>query len=444
MSKESRVDEILEGLVDTGSDKKEIEKIRDRAITAVSKDQNFGGVLDDVGSNIKDTTEEFLYDTNKDGIKYVDGISTSILASDFNKGDAEINVIGGRTSRDKYRDFPVDENTLFDIASITKLYTLIFAYTVENLGLNLNTKVGDIDKRYDLGDFTINDLIRLCGDIATNGRINDAKNEEEAYEILRSAYLKSDTRKENKYTDIGAMIIGEALTKWLNEKMRKNYSFEEWMDKLVLEPNFKNTMFNPKTSNIAGNGNNIGVHDPKARAMGGASGHAGLFTNSSDLNKLAKGIFAVNNNVFWAYGKGTGKLSLTREQIGKMGEITFPNAKQSNKGNLGLYVKHPLGFDKTFTPSAFSKGSFSHQGWTGALATFDPNNQIHQNILVNAIYETDDKDKVRNDKPVGYGARFDKYLASITDDTMIMFVAKKYYDKYINKEKTDRSVTFKV
>ena len=46
--------------------------------------------------------------------------------------------------------------------------------------------------------------------------------------------------------------------------------------------------------------------------------------------------------------------------------------------------------------------------------------------------------------PVGYGARFDKYLASITDDTMIMFVAKKYYDKYINKEKTDRSVTFKV
>lgn len=441
MSKENRVDEILENLVNTGSNKKEIEKIRDRAIAAVSKDQNFGGVLDDVGSNIKDTTEEFLYDKNKDGISYVDGISTSILASDFNKGDAEINVIGGRTSRDKYRDFPVDENTLFDIASITKLYTLIFAYTVENLGLNLNTKVGDIDKRYDLGDFTINDLIRLCGDIATNGRINDAKSEEEAYKILRSAYLKSDTREENKYTDIGAMIIGEVLTKWLNEKSRDNYSFEAWMNKLVLEPNLKNTKFNPKTSNIAGNGNNIGVHDPKARAMGGVAGHAGLFTNSSDLKKLAKGIFAVNNHCFDNYGR---RLFLKREQIGKMGEITFPNAKQCNKGNLGLYVKYPLGFDKTFTPSAFSKGSFSHQGWTGSLATFDPNNQIHQNILVNAIYETDDKDKVRNDKPVGYGARFDKYLASITDDTMVMFVAKKYYDKYINKEKTDRSVTFKV
>lgn len=111
---------------------------------------------------------------------------------------------------------------------------------------------------------------------------------------------------------------------------------------------------------------------------------------------------------------------------------------------MGLYVKHPLGFDKTFTPSAFSTGSFSHQGWTGALATFDPNNQIHQSILVNAIYESDNKDKVRNDKPVGYGGRFDKYLATITDDTMIMFIAKKYFDTYINKNNMDNNITFKI
>ena len=92
----------------------------------------------------------------------------------------------------------------------------------------------------------------------------------------------------------------------------------------------------------------------------------------------------------------------------------------------------------------FSTGSFSHQGWTGALATFDPNNQIHQSILVNAIYESDDKDKVRNDKPVGYGGRFDKYLATLTDDTMIMFIAKKYFDTYINKNNMDNNITFKI
>ena len=118
------------------------------------------------------------------------------------------------------------------------------------------------------------------------------------------------------------------------------------------------------------------------------------------------------------------------------GEITFPNSKQSNKGNLGIYVKHPEGFDKTFTPPEFSKGSFSHQGWTGALATFDPNNLIHQNILVNAIYEDIDKNKVRNDKPAGYGTAFDEYLKQITKNTMLMYVAKQYYNRYCN-EKVD-------
>lgn len=77
-------------------------------------------------------------------------------------------------------------------------------------------------------------------------------------------------------------------------------------------------------------------------------------------------------------------------------------------------------------------GSFSYQGWTGSVATFDPNNLIHQNILVNAIYENGDKAKVRADKPVGYGNAFDEYQRQITKLTMLMYVAKVYYNKYCN------------
>ena len=94
------------------------------------------------------------------------------------------------------------------------------------------------------------------------------------------------------------------------------------------------------------------------------------------------------------------------KNLSRLGEITFSNAKQGNKGNLGIYVKHPLGFDKTFTPPDFSTGSFSHQGWTGALATFDPTNKLHQSILVNAIYNNDDPNMVRINKLVGYGDAF--------------------------------------
>ena len=117
---------------------------------------------------------------------------------------------------------------------------------------------------------------------------------------------------------------------------------------------------------------------------------------------------------------------LKKQLDDRLGEITFRESKQSNKGNLGIYVKHPLGYSKTFTPLEFSKGSFSHQGWTGAVAAFDPNNFIHQNILVNAIYSDEDKDKVKNDKPVGFGVAFEEYQKQITRNTMLMYVAKKY------------------
>lgn len=438
MQKENRVDEIINNLVNSGSDANELKKVRDDTLELVKKDRSLNETLEDVGESIKDKTEEFLYDTNKDGVRYVEGISTNVTVDNFDKGDSSIKVIGGKTKRDVSKAIDIDEDTLFDVASITKLYTLIFAYTVETLGFNLNTPVDKIDSRYDLGDFTINDLIRLCGEIATKGRVNDAKSVDEAYSILRSAYLKSDNREENKYTDIGAMIIGEVLTKWLNDKYNTHYTFERWMNDLVFEPmNLKNTMYNPNTLNTAGNGKHFGVHDSKARALGGVAGHAGIFTNSSDLSRLAKGMFAVNHNRICSMN---GRLYLTREQIGRFGEITFPNAKQCNKGNLGVYVKQ----SDTFTPYAFSTGSFSHQGWTGSVATFDPNNMIHQNILVNAIYEDYNKDRVRNDKPVGFVGRFDKYLASITDDTMIMFIAKRYYDTYINKNNIDNNITFKI
>ena len=62
-----------------------------------------------------------------------------------------------------------------------------------------------------------------------------------------------------------------------------------------------------------------------------------------DLAKLSKSLFRVNY-----YNRGI----IRKTQLERLGEVTFPNSNQSNKGNLGIYVKHPLGFDKTFTPSS--------------------------------------------------------------------------------------------
>lgn len=360
---------------------------------------------------------------NEYGTNYIGGISSCIYLPNLNnKGDYKIKLIGGNISRNK--DIKINENTMFDVASITKLYLLLLLFKLEELGIiNLNDKIVDLNPKFKgLEDFTFNDLIRLHGELRTNGNVAKATTYEEAYDMLKSIYLISNSREENKYTDFGAIVISDTLEEIFSRNFDKPIKFEDIMNEYLLKPlNLNSTMFKPNSNNVSGNGNNGNiVHDSKAKILGGAVGSAGIFTTSDDLARLARNLYSVNY--------------INKDYISRFGEITFPNSSQAQKGNLGIYVKHPLGFDKTFTPSEFSNGSFSHQGWTGALATFDPNNLIHQNILVDAIYENENSNLVKNDKPVGYGAAFDEYLAQITSKTMLMYVVKQYYNKYCNEQ----------
>lgn len=432
MSKEQNIDIIIDELLKKGSNINYLEELKEKSVSLVSKDRGLDEILGSIATDIKVETEKFLSSKNEFDTSFITGISSCIYLPNFNnKGEYKLKLIGGKTART--RSIKVNEETLFDVASLTKLYTLILLFKLEKEGLiDLNKKVKDINPDFqNLGDFTLNDLVRLHGELRTNGNITGAKTQDEAYEILKTLYLVSNSREENKYTDFGAIVISDTIEKIISEKLGEKMTFDEIMYKYLLDPlGLHQTQFNPLINNVAGNGNfDRLVHDPKARILGGALGHAGIFVTSDDLAKLSKNLFRVNY-----YNRGL----IRKTQLDRLGEITFPNSNQANKGNLGIYVKHPLGFDKTFTPSEFSTGSFSHQGWTGSLATFDPNNYIHQNILVNSIYHDEDKEKVRNDKPVGFGNAFDDYLKEITKHTMLMFVTKEYYNRYLNtKENID-------
>lgn len=427
MKRENNINSILDKLVNRGSSIENLKELKKQSLELIKKDRDLAEILNQISLEIKNQTEDFLNQKNEYGTNYISGISTCIYLPNFNgNGEYKLKLIGGTTSRNK--DLKVNENTLFDVASITKLYTLLLLFKLEeNELINLNTKIKNINPDFqNLEDFTLNDLVRLHGELRTNGNITQASSKEEAYTILKSLYLTSNSREENKYTDFGAIVIGDTIEKVISKKLGKEITFEEIMQAYLLKPlGLTTTQFNPKTNNISGNGNNLGlVHDPKARILGGAVGHAGLFISSDDLAKLAREIYSVNY--------------INQKHINRLGEITFPKSNQSNKGNLGIYVKHPLGYKKTFTPPEFSTGSFSHQGWTGAVATFDPNHLIHNNILVNAIYQDDNKDKIKSDKPIGFGKALEEYQAQITHNIMLMHIAKEYYNRYCNaKENID-------
>ena len=427
MNRERKIDELLDSLIKSGSEIDYLKELKEQSLDATKKDVDLKEVLNDIANEIKEQTESFLNQKNQYGTNLISGISTCIYLPDFNgNGEYKLKLIGG--VRNRNIDLKVNENTMFDVASITKLYTLILLFKLEELGLvNLNSEIKDINPDFqNLEDFTLNDLVRLCGELRTNGNVAQAKTKEEAYEILKTLYLASNTREENKYTDFGAIVISNTIEKIVSKHFNREMKFDDIMKLFLLEPlGLNETEFNPKSDNLSGNGNTLClVHDPKSRILGGAVGHAGLFTTSDDLARLAKELYSVNY--------------INRKHLERLGEITFPSSAQSNKGNLGIYVKHPDGYAKTFTPKEFSKGSFSHQGWTGAVATFDPNNLIHNNILVNAIYQDENKDKVKSDKPIGFGNAFEEYQKQITRNIMLMWVAKQYYNRYCNvKENMD-------
>lgn len=423
MSKESNINTILNELVKCGSQIDYLKELKARSLELAKKDIDLDEVLSSISKEIREQTEIFLNQKNDYDINFITGISTCIYLPDFKgNGEYKLRLIGGKTART--RSVKVNQNTMFDVASITKLYTLILLFRLEEQGLiDLNKKISEINPDFqNLEDFTLNDLVRLHGELKTNGIIAQAKSQEEAYDILKTLYLSSNSREENKYTDLGAIVISDTIEKIISEKEGRKVSFEDIMYEYLLNPlNLYQTQFNPVTGNLSGNGNHQKlVHDSKARILGGAIGSAGLFISSDDLARLSKVLYSVN------YYNST---LLSKRNLARLGEITFP---KSNKGNLGIYVKHPLGYEKTFTPPEFSNGSFSHQGWTGSVATFDPNNLIHNNILVNAIYNNSDKEIVKNDKPIGFGIAFEEYQRQITKNIMLMYVAKQYYNRYLN------------
>ncbi len=97
------------------------------------------------------------------------------------------------------------------------------------------------------------------------------------------------------------------------------------------------------------------VHDPRARALGGVAGHAGLFGTADDLARFARALL----------GEGDGWLS-------PAGIAATTRVRDYGDGDL-----RALGWDvathySTSRGDLFPLGSFGHTGWTGTSMWLDP------------------------------------------------------------------------
>lgn len=346
--------------------------------------------IDDILNNLMEELEVITYDYLKSNT--INGISTTIYLPSNN--EYYLNISGGKS----IKGIDITYNTEFDIASVSKLFTLIliFKYIDEGI-IQLNMKICEIDNDFKYLDLKVEDIIKMAGTIITDNRIDEAFNKNDALNRLYSVHPVNYDMNTNHYTDIGFMVLSNIIEK-INNKPYNEVMISFLKQYGICINNFLD---------IAGNGHMDNLpHDPKARIMNGMIGSAGIFINSDNMSKLAKEIF-INDDF------------ISRNNLRKLSLKLF-DKNHPNKGYAGIYIKHPLGIKKTSTPNEYSNYAFSHQGFTGSCAIFDPLNQIHNSILIDAIKINETK------KHPDFFKYFNDYHQKIIMLTLKSYLIKKF------------------
>ena len=299
-------------------------------------------------------------------------------------------------------------NTLFDLASTSKLFTAISILQLAQIGLiDLNGPVREYtDKFPNISDVKIIDLLTFNVPIKTDKRIDEAKSFNEAEQILFTVHQYNNT-KPYIYTDMGCLVLkyiiegitGVSLKKFIEDHIL-------WpcgMDRTFLNvPNslLSNVANENYASYVDDNGKIVTltniypgiVHDAKANALnhqlGNASGHAGWFSCATDMSKLAKGLLTnvlLKDEFLLMLGQNS---QIDSPQIGD----ETPQWK-SHHGIL-TFTKQPNPDFLRVQPFLSGK-AFISPGFAGTTFCLDPLNKIYcfsaGNRLHNRIYKIPDK-----------------------------------------------------
>lgn len=215
-----------------------------------------------------------------------------------------------------------------------------------------------------------------------------AKGREAMVAAACAATLEADPGARAEYSDIGFIILGEALTRLADEPLDRFCQREvfgplgmsasgfsppaEWKERIP--PTVDDKDFRKRV--IQGE-----VHDENSSAMGGVAGHAGVFGSAGDLATFAHVLLA------------GGRPILRAETIS-----LFTRREASPPG-----TSRALGWDTPSSPSQsgrhFSPRSFGHLGYTGTSLWIDPERQLSVTLLTNRTWPDLGSEEIKEVRP---------------------------------------------
>jgi serine-type D-Ala-D-Ala carboxypeptidase len=290
---------------------------------------------------------------------------------------------------------PVLPTTMYDLASVTKvLATTTMAMILYQRGeLDLEMPLAAVISEFVSDDsrrqqVTIRHLLAHSSGLPAYEKLflrAHSRNE-----LLAAAYrvpLTADPGTRAEYSDIGFIILGEALARIADT------SLDDFCRKEIFGPlGMAHTTFNPPATLRSEIPPTVDdrtfrkrivqgeVNDENASVLGGVAGHAGVFSSASDIATFAHAMLNGGNPIL----RPETVALFTRRDEGVA--RTFLSAKAEGESPVSV-GSGALGWDTPSPPSQsgsrFSQASFGHLGYTGTSLWIDPERRLSVTLLTN-------------------------------------------------------------
>ena len=299
--------------------------------------------------------------------------------------DRAVRAFGGTADMDGH---PVREDSIFDLASLTKLFTgLMLMRLTEQGKIDLDAPVRRYAPSFSrLGELTVRQTAWYEKAVRTPERIDAASSREAGLAALFASSAGENGPR--AYSDIHAMVIRYVL------EAAGGLPYMELLRREILEPLGMGETFCrvpaelrircvstdrehriEKGRYILRDGVAPGTpHDPKARILNpdgdDCPGHAGLFSTAGDMVRLCQGVLA---------GKVVSASSLRLMAENHVGR-PLPGGGYSQYLGCLCYVRHP---DQHFseTPAFMSDQAIGLSGFAGNHLALDPEQGVFEFYL---------------------------------------------------------------
>ncbi|MEU6592864.1 serine hydrolase [Streptomyces sp. NPDC046881] len=285
------------------------------------------------------------------------------------------------------RQLPMTRDTVFDLASVSKLFTSILAVQqIERGALELEGEVavhlpdfGRAGKQY----VTIRQLLTHTSGFRSWIPLYNAPTYEEKLQLIWNEALLAPPGTAYLYSDLNLislqLVLEEVTGRTLDTLLREEITGPLGLDSTRYNPpaSWRPRIAATEDARRPWSGLDRGlvwgeVHDENAYSLGGVAGHAGVFANAWDLAVLGRTLLD---------GGRHGRARILRPESVELMFTDFNTAFPGDEHGLGFELYQHWYMGAMATPR-----TAGHTGFTGTSLVLDPSTDSFLVVLGNSVH----------------------------------------------------------